>query len=366
MVDLVNDEDITDINDMKEFLRDTPQPRELNEVYIKLFRHRIKGNPKVNITVRDSIFTLPDHFLLTYSMTKLIAIASRSLEILAVSRRPLSVNELAYAVALTGCEEPPTRLRDIEAILSPKRIQQLIEPFVTRYNPEDKTLPQIKLLHRSLLEFILRCSPAEWTNALIPPTSWQAEVPPEVAQRRRANMEAQLLQACATYILLDDINDHSLFSGNEVGFDSLPHSDGLFDDENVEDSEGPEEPEKPVEIATFDPVKEDMGPFFVYAACYWLDHLGKLHDPSPEIIEQVIRLGEPGSTRLHNWADQHCRPECTVSPKFYFAPEELDPLSLATLYGSDDVFCALLRRADRFEGASPLSSGPAPSSAPRS
>ncbi|KAK8069987.1 NACHT domain [Apiospora phragmitis] len=318
MIDLVNDQDIVDINDMKDFLQDTPQPQELNEVYVKLFKHRVKGNPK------------------------LIATASRALEILAVSRRPLSIRELAYAVALTGCEENPVRLHDIEAILAPNRIKQLIEPFVTQYDPKEEALPQIKLLHRSLQEFILRYQPSEWTTAPLP-TSVQHEAP-DVTQKRRATMEVQLFQACASYLLLDEINDHSFLSQNEVGFSSLTSGDDLFADEIIDVWEEPDE------IARFDPVALGMGPFFVYAACYWLDHFGKLIEPSQEIVEQVIRLGKPGSVRLRNWADQHCRPECTVSPKWWFAPEELDPLSLAALYGSEDMFRTMLTRAERFEG----------------
>ncbi|KAK6854664.1 hypothetical protein PG995_009757 [Apiospora arundinis] len=93
-----------------------------------------------------------------------------------------------------------------------------------------------------------------------------------------------------------------------------------------------------------------MGPFVVYAACYWLEHCARLVEPSPEIVDQVIRLGASGSVRLRNWGNQYCRPECTKAAVLPFETEKLDPLNLAALYGSDDLLRAMLGRADRFKG----------------
>lgn len=346
MVDLVDDQDIVDISDMRDFLRDTPQPQELNDVYVKLFQHRVKGNAKVStIPTTNHSRSQADQFPI-----KLIATASRALEILAVSRRPLSLNELSYAVAMNECDETTTCLGDVKDKLSPNRLKQLIEPFVAQYKPDEPALPQIKLLHRSLQEFILRHSPLDWTNVYLQ-TSLLEHEPIDAMQRRRGTLERQMFQACATYLLLDEINDHSLLSQDEVGFNAISSiSDCLFSDDKSADETAKSLGEKPDRDATFDPVALGMGPFFVYAACYWLEYLGKLVEPSPEMVEQIIRLMDPGSARLRNWGDQYCRPECSLAPKFDFSAEELDPLSLVTLYGSDDIFRAMLTQSERFAG----------------
>ncbi|KAK6854665.1 hypothetical protein PG995_009758 [Apiospora arundinis] len=211
MVDLVDDHDIIDISDMRDFLEDSPEPRELNTVYAKLLQNRVKQNPK------------------------LLAIASRALEILAVSRRLLSVREVAYAIALTGCDKTPTRLQDIET--SPNRIKQLIEPFVAQYNYNDATLPQIKLLHRSLQELIFRHPPSEWTaddNSMLS----QYEVPEVAVQKRRAALELQMFHGCARYLLLEDINGHFFFAEDDAEFIGL-QVDGVLDDASTEASKTP-------------------------------------------------------------------------------------------------------------------------------
>ncbi|KAK8014833.1 hypothetical protein PG990_008129 [Apiospora arundinis] len=316
MVDLVDDHDIIDIGDMRDFLEDSPEPQELSTVYAKLLKNRVKQNPK------------------------LLAIASRILEILAVSRRLLSVHELAYAVALTGCDKTHARLQDIET--SPNKIKQLIEPFVAQYNHNDPALPQIKLLHRSLQELIFRRPPSEWIsddNSMLS----QYEVPEAAVQKRRAALELQMFHACARYLLLEDINDRFFFAEDDAEFSGL-RVGGVFDDASTDASETPDD------IATFDPVELGMGSFFVYAACYWLEHCARLVEPSPEIVDQVIRLGASGSVRLRNWGNQYCRPECTKVAVWLFETEKLDPLSLAALYGSEDLLRAMLGRADRFKG----------------
>ncbi|KAK8018536.1 hypothetical protein PG991_007726 [Apiospora marii] len=312
MVDLVNDQDIVDIVQCQ-------QP----------------ATPEAKLT------TFP---------IKLIATASRALEILAVSRRPLSIDELAYAVALTGFEEPPTSLPTIEAKLARNRLKQLIEPFVTQYKPEEPTLPQIKLLHRSLQEFILRHSPSDWTNVHLQTPLLEYEST-GVMQRRRESMERHMFQLCATYLLLDEIGNHSLLSQDEVGFNAISGiSDDLFGTDSFTNESAKFSEVRPDRDATFDPVALSMGPFFVYAACYWLEYLSKLVDPTPEMVEQIIRLMEPGSARLRNWGDQYCRPECTFATKFEFAAEQLDPLSIVAFHGSDDIFRAMLTQAERFAG----------------
>lgn len=63
----------------------------------------------------------------------------------------------------------------------------------------------------------------------------------------------------------------------------------------------------------------DLARFFVYASCYWLEHLANVPTKSvPRLLARIEDLCQAGSTRLHNWTQQNCRPGCTMTPRVEF------------------------------------------------
>jgi hypothetical protein len=96
----------------------------------------------------------------------------------------------------------------------------------------------------------------------------------------------------------------------------------------------------------YDPTERGFGEFFVYASCHWIDHFGAVQEgPFPNLAD-LERLCSAGSTRLYNWTQQNRRPDCVMQPRFLFDSESYDPLSIASLYGSDAMLQYMLEHFD--------------------
>lgn len=102
----------------------------------------------------------------------------------------------------------------------------------------------------------------------------------------------------------------------------------------------------------YDPAERGFGELFAYASCHWIDHFGAISTetllPRLSDIELLCRAG---STRLHNWIAQNCRPDCAIRARFVFDSTLYDPLGITSLYGPDIMLLRMLEHSDFGEDA---------------
>jgi hypothetical protein len=96
----------------------------------------------------------------------------------------------------------------------------------------------------------------------------------------------------------------------------------------------------------YDPAESGFGEFFVYSSCHWLGHFGAIDNEHLPNLASIEFICEAGSTRLHNWIEQNCRPGCAIKSRFPFDSSLYDPLSITSLYGSESMLLHMLQKAD--------------------
>lgn len=92
----------------------------------------------------------------------------RALDILAIARRPLTLQELTFAVFTVnpvGEDEDPTTLVELTELAQSVDISRLVRPFVTEAGGEGDKRPHLRLVHQSLREFLFTVPPSEWRVA---------------------------------------------------------------------------------------------------------------------------------------------------------------------------------------------------------
>ncbi|KAH6646011.1 hypothetical protein BKA67DRAFT_695935 [Truncatella angustata] len=259
-------------------------------------------------------------------------LASKALELLAVARRPLSIQELAWAVALN---DAPSALHTVSALgdnfVDTAEVMQLIQPFILPVDLEKLQKHQI-MVHQSVKELILIKSPLRWNdaNGLV-----RLLVDEATLSQRLETLEANLLNLCVRYLLLDEIGENSLFSPEQLGAE-LPQSHDLFDD-NLDSSRYDATctwDEWEEDMLCYDPSECGLGGLFAYASVYWVDHFSVATARSMPDIRIIEKLCQRGSKRLDNWLKQNCRPNCTFKPRWDADSELFDPLGVTALYGS--------------------------------
>ncbi|KAL8836220.1 MAG: hypothetical protein Q9170_002997 [Blastenia crenularia] len=320
-VELIQKRKIQAIGPIKTFLADIPSPAALSQLYARLFVHQVEDD---------------------FDNEQL---ASTALEILAVARRPLSILELGWAIALN---DPCAEVRTLEALkdyVDERRALSLLQPFLSQVDFQDVKKYQVKLVHHSLKELILREVPSDWAES-------SHVVDGQRVQQRQPELEATMLRLCVKYLLLDAFDQNDLFS--EEGeraqrLQELPGT-GLFDDSGSDDESldsfekrrDPDERQEDKELY-YDPSERGFGELFVYASCFWVDHFETSAPGFSPNMSDIVSLCRAKSKRLQNWAGQHCRPDCTIMPTFDFDSDSLDPLVIVSLYGSDSALTKLLQ-----------------------
>jgi hypothetical protein len=169
-----------------------------------------------------------------------------------------------------------------------------------------------------------------------------------VTEQRLEDLNAFILDICIRYLLLDDIDQRSLFSEEQMAIAELPQDDDLFDDNKEPVQYDPyctwESWEE--NMIRYDPTERGFGEFFVYASCHWLEYFGSITVNGLPKLENIEDLCRAGSTRLQNWIQQNCRPDCTIQPRFEFESSLYDPLSITCLYGSEAMLRVMLEKSD--------------------
>jgi hypothetical protein len=319
---------LTTEKSIQRFLRETPLPTELSNLYVKLYSRCTSNDPENE------------------------ELASTALKILAIAHRPLGILELSWAVTLSTAQQVTT-VDVLAELVDHERVMNLIRPFIVHVNSSDGKKRQVRLIHQSIKEFIME----KWTLFPHPRESDLTEPDQKVLNPRFGGAETFILDICIRYLLLDDIGNRNLFSDEQVAISELPQGGSDLFDDNDDSGEYTiycswEEWEEG--MIRFDPTERGFGEFFVYAACYWLEHLAAVTVETLPDLTSVEKLCQAGSTRLYNWIEQHRRPGCAIVARFDVDLQSYDPLGIVSLYGSEDMLRYLLEKSnfdkDKFLG----------------
>ncbi len=322
VVELIEVRGIRALGPMQLFLEEIPLPGQLSELYVTLLTRSTSNDPGNQ------------------------ELASIALKILAVTRRPLSILELAWAVALSTAQQEVTTVAALAKLVDHQRVMSLIQPFITRIDFSDVRKRQIRLIHQSAKEFIIAELTWNWPRlqgSAVSTATNQASI-----GQRIESLEACILDVCVKYLLLNEIGNTDIFLEEQVAILELPQEFDLFDDDG-----------KPVEydryctweaweenMIRYDPTERGFGEFFVYASCNWLEHFGAVTvEPLPGLAS-IENLCQAGSTRLHNWIEQNCRPDCAIKARFLDDSNLYDPLVITALHGSGAMLHDMLKNSD--------------------
>ncbi|KAB5575993.1 hypothetical protein GE09DRAFT_611652 [Coniochaeta sp. 2T2.1] len=249
-------------------------------------------------------------------------LATTALETIAVSRRHLSIMEIAWAAALGTAQEDVATVAALHRLVEDLRVIDRIWPFFCYYRP---WLGELR--KRQFLPMCLN----------------------NVPRRHTEGLESRLLEVCIQYLLLCEIGDVDLLSEENVAYEELPESIDLFsdDDKSLDDETSDTWEACEDDMIRYDPTDRGFGELFVFASTYWLEYFGAVSDLDmlPR-LEDIEKLCQAGSRRLHNWITQNSRPGCTVEQRFVFDSSLYDPLSITSLYGSEAMLQHMLENAD--------------------
>ena len=324
-IELIQKRKIKAIGPMKSFLAEIPPPAALSQLYAKLFAHET-GDDSANEQL-----------------------ATGALEILAVAQRPLNILELGLAVVLN---DPCAEIRTVEQLkehVDERRVLSLLQPFLLQVDFDDVKKRQVRLVHSSLKELILRDAPSNWGRSQN--TAEELKANKQRIRQRQPKLEASLLRVCVKYLLFDEFDQNDLLSEEQETVQSLEEMPrfALFDDssddgEQANSSGASQDPvnEEEAEEIYYDPVQRGFGEFYVYASCFWLEHFKV---SAPELLpdmSDIVKLCKASSKRLQNWIGQNCRPDCTITPKFGYNSHSQDPLTVVSLHGPEFALRKLL------------------------
>lgn len=324
-VELIEIRGIRALGPMRAFLKETSQPGQLSELYVNLFSRCTWNDPENQ------------------------KLATAALEILTITRRPLSILELAWAALLGAAQKGVLTVDGLAELVDHQRVMSLIHPFVAHVDFSDLRKRQVRLVHQSVKEFIMREWASNRPGLQSPAISTQAATDQALVQQRTESLEAGILDVCIRYLLLDHIGDTDLFSEVHVAIEELPQDVDLFDDNDEPKEYDPYCAWEAWEenMIRYDPIERGFGELFVYASCHWIEHFGAISvGPLLPSLGNIENLCQAGSTRLHNWITQNCRPNCTIKPRFVFDSSLYDPLSITSLYGSEAMLHVMLESSD--------------------
>ncbi|KAJ2969746.1 hypothetical protein NQ176_g8510 [Zarea fungicola] len=235
---------------------------------------------------------------------------SIALDTLAVSKRPLTVEELSYAVCIElDREYGAETLQELDDLASSRNFFEIVQPFVHKL-PVNNGKDQLRLVHHSLRELILRRPAAEWMQTAKTKLK-RGERPPT----RKPQLEGHILQRCVNYLLYDECRE------NRLPF--LDSGDLLFEVGDVfhdSDDEGTFPETETSKTERFDPKAFGFGGFYAYAASCWTHHFTHAADDLAPSADQLITLCSKDDPRTLNWtASQRsvltC-PACTGTANF--------------------------------------------------
>ena len=320
VVELIEVRRIRALGPMRLFLKEMPLPEQLSKLYVTMISRYSFDDPENK------------------------ELAATALRLLGAAWRPLSIQELAWAVALAAAQHEVATIAALAQLVDHERAMSLIHPFITRVDFSDVRKRQVRLVHQSVTEFIAR----EWPRLQDPTTSTALDR--MNTHQQIEHSEAFMLDVCINYLLLDEIGSFHLFSEEQVAINELPQEVDLFEDTDLSEYdpyctwEAYEE-----NMIRYDPNERGFGHFFVYAASHWIKHFGSVQNGILPRLAKIEDLCQAGSIRLDNWVKQNCRPDCAIKARFQFDSHLYDPLSITSLYGSEAMLRNVLENSN-FDG----------------
>lgn len=298
---------------IESFLEELPLPGQLSDVYTSILLQTTGGNQQN------------------------WQLAITALNIVAASRRALSILELAWAVAM-GLAPGVNTLEALAKKVQHERVMRLIYPFIASPDYDQLRKHQLRLTHHSVKEWLSEQPDSKESGSKV---IHQTNYAPK-------HIESFMLDICVKYLLLDEIGQIELFSEEQAALGELPQLRSAASDDNLPREYDPnctweywEE-----DMARFDPVDRGLGELFVYASCHWVDHFGCVPAEYLPSLSSIENLCQAGSTRLRNWILQNSRPTCTMLPRFEFESSLYDPLSITSMYGSESALCEMLQKSN--------------------
>ncbi|UPK95413.1 hypothetical protein LCI18_006348 [Fusarium solani-melongenae] len=319
VIELIQTRGIMALGPMRLFLEQVPLPSQLSKLYAMLLS-RCTSNDSENERLANQTLAIP-----------------------AIARRPFSILELAWAVAMGTAPMGVTTMAALGDWVDHKRLMSLIHPFVGRLDFSDLKKRQVRLIHQSVKAFIVET----WADQLQSPAA-SASTDRETLYRRTEGLEGLVLEICINYLQLDEIGTTAIFPEEQVAMEALPRDVDLFNDDTLMDHYEPGCSWEDLErgMARYDPADRGFGEFFVYASCYSIHHFSAVNNHCLPSLTSIENLCRAGSTRLDNWARQNCRPDCAIQPRFEFDSSLYDPLSITSLYGSEVMLRGMLENSD--------------------
>ncbi|EAT86593.2 hypothetical protein SNOG_05529 [Parastagonospora nodorum SN15] len=315
-VELIEVRKIKALAPMRLFLKEMSLPGQLSKLYTTLLSRNSSNDPENE------------------------ELAALALKLLSAACRPLSIQELTWAVALAAAQYEVRTVAALAELVDHQRVMSLIYPFVARVDFTDLRKRQVRLVHQSVKEFVVR----DWSYLKGFNTSSASR---QAIAPRIENLEAFMLDVCIKYLLLEEVGTVPLFSEEQIGIDELPQDFDLFSDrKSFEYTVECTWEEWEEDMIRYDPAERGFGEFFVYASSHWLKHFGATERGPFPSLSKLERLCQAGSMRLDNWTNQNCRPGCAIKARFDFDSRLYDPLSITSLYGSDAILRDMLQNSD--------------------
>ncbi|KAH7175806.1 hypothetical protein EDB81DRAFT_896495 [Dactylonectria macrodidyma] len=310
------------LGSMQRFINRLPLPGQLSQLYITLLAQYTSNDPE-------------NHEL-----------ATTALKVLAIARRPLSILELAWAVALGTAQHEVTTVAALAGLVDHQRVMNFIHPFISRVDFSDVKKRQVQLVHQSVKEFVIQILASNPTCLQTP--SLSAAVDKALHHRHVERLDAFALGISIRYLRLSDICATDLFSDEQVAIEALPQDVHIFDDDEISVEHDPNCASETLEenMIRYDPTDRGFGELFNYASCHWIEHFGAVTTEPLPSLSSIENLCQAGSTQLHNWIQQNCRPNCTIKHRFQFDSSLHDPLSITSLYGSEAMLRHMLENSD--------------------
>ncbi|KAF2967652.1 hypothetical protein GQX73_g5959 [Xylaria multiplex] len=265
-------------------------------------------------------------------------ILERALEILAVARRPLTIDELARAAYIHDAENGES-LSVLNETAEEIDFLSLVRPFVvTLGEVADGKNPRVRLVHQSLMELLLTARPSEWNK--MSATNERKTVTEKQRELRRYELNKQLMGSCVRYLLLDDLEDKPF----DEYADTAP--DTALDE--------PQQEDEPWDGFSFnemfmEPTIQKRAQaraqishlqFYEYAASHWASHLAACEKVATETLRDyaktLLNIAASGCT---DWAS-FVRTEKEAEGEIF--PSSSEPATLASYFGLCETLADIL------------------------
>lgn len=139
-----------------------------------------------------------------------------ALRLLAAACRPLNLQELAWAVALSTAPDQLGTIAALSDLVNLPEVRNLIQFFVAPFDLDNLGHRQIQLAHQSVSDTFLATAP-KLGNAIASESGI-----PVLTHRHVERLEAYMLDICGQYLLLDEVGSTALFSDEQLATEKLP------------------------------------------------------------------------------------------------------------------------------------------------